>query len=415
MFTEDGSTRSLWTQRKPQGTRPRSSYRFKAVTAALVMASASLTATTATSNASADARGNTFQQRNLVSDRAISNPAQFSAAIIDPAVINPWGIAMGPTSPLWVNNMQFSPNDLITLYQGATSDRDPVVKLGLEVKASAPTGIVFNPTSSFKVRQQGVKAPATFLFNENVFGPGDNDLLAKLTGWSNASSPLPTVTKTKATKAGSAYTGLALVPGKNGPRLLAADNITRTVDIYDGRFRLVHKTGALKRAFVDPNTKKDNIPPYNVTFLKGRVYVTYADFNAIVPGSALSVFTPQGKFIKRLVQANRPGNPLDGPWGMAIAPEHWGHFGGAILVGNVVSGQIQAYNRRNGHLLGTLKDAQGNPLVNVGLWGLAFGNGKIGTPRTLLFAAGIGNDPHDVANLYTHGLVGLIKPVNDGH
>jgi uncharacterized protein (TIGR03118 family) len=409
MNTGDSSAWSMGTQRTANDTRRRNSYRLKAATVAVVMASATLAGTSATASTSAHEKGNTFTQVNLVSDLSTVN-----AELVDPDVQNPWGIAMGPTSPLWVNNMQFGPDNNVTLYKGAAKAHDPIVKLGLVVKADAPTGIVFNPTSSFKVRQNGVKAPATFLFDENVLG--ETDATAMVTGWSNATRPTDTVTKV--TKLHALHTGLALVPGKSkkpgkdGPLLLAADNINRTIDIYDGNFNKVRRTGALKGAFVDPNTKSDKIPPYNVTFLKDRVYVTYFDFNLVTPGSALSVFTPKGKFIKRLARANKPGNPLDAPWGMAVAPDHWGRFGGAILVGNVASGKINAFNRRNGHLLGTLKGPDNMPLVSVGLWGLAFGNGTIGTPNTLLFAAGIGNDPKVLDDsLYFHGLIGLIKPV----
>jgi uncharacterized protein (TIGR03118 family) len=412
-----GDSSAVWsrgTQRSSHETKSRGSYRFRAATVAIVMASTALAGTSATAGTPAHEKGNTFKQVNLVSDLDT-----IGAELVDLDVVNPWGIAMGPTSPLWVNNMRFSPDDKITLYKGATKAGDRIEKLKLVVKASAPTGMVFNPTSSFKVKQDGVKAPATFLFNENVLG--ETSATAKVTGWSNDTNPTSTVTK--ATKQDAIHTGLALVPGKSkkpgkdGPLLLAADNINRTIDIYDGNFKKLHRTGALKGAFVDPNTKKDNIPPYNVTFLKDRVYVAYFDFNLVTPGSAISVFTPKGKFIKRLVKANQPGNPLAAPWGMAIAPNNWGRFGGAILVGNVLSGEIQAFNRRNGHLLGTLKGPDKKPLVNGGLWGLAFGNGTIGTPRTLIFAAGIGNDPRDLnlERLYSHGLVGLIKPVNDKH
>jgi hypothetical protein len=97
---------------------------------------------------------------------------------------------------------------------------------------------------------------------------------------------------------------------------------------------------------------------------------------------------------------------------MAIAPAHWGGFGGALLVGNVGDGRINAFSPRTGHLLGTLKNARGHAIVNPGLWGIAFGNGVIGTPRTLLFAAGIGSAPGGFGDdVYLHGLVGLIRPV----
>jgi hypothetical protein len=80
-------------------------------------------------------------------------------------------------------------------------------------------------------------------------------------------------------------------------------------------------------------------------------------------------------------------------------------------VGNVDDGRINAFDRRDGRFSGTLKDASGEPLVNPGLWGIAFGNGVIGTPRTLIFAAGIGDEVDE--HVYEHGLVGAIEPSDD--
>ena len=99
---------------------------------------------------------------------------------------------------------------------------------------------------------------------------------------------------------------------------------------------------------------------------------------------------------------------------MAIAPKGWGDFGGDLLVGNVDDGTINAFNPRSGNFRGTIKGADGKPLVNLGLWGIEFGNGRIGTPNSLVFAAGIGiTTPNGPAEVYEHGLVGLIEPVAD--
>ena len=87
---------------------------------------------------------------------------------------------------------------------------------------------------------------------------------------------------------------------------------------------------------------------------------------------------------------------------MVMAPAHWGRFGGMLLVGNEDGGRINAFDPATGAFRGPLRDAAGAPLANDGLWGLAFGNGAFGTPRTLIFAAGIDE--------YTHGLVGTISP-----
>jgi uncharacterized protein (TIGR03118 family) len=156
---------------------------------------------------------------------------------------------------------------------------------------------------------------------------------------------------------------------------------------------------------VDKSVK--SLTPYNVAVFGDRVYVAYAAMGQ--PTGAISVFTKQGRLIKSLVKVGQKSNHLDGPWGMAIAPGDWGDFGGDLLVGNVDDGRINAYDPRSGEFEGTLKDEHGNDIVNMGLWGLKFGNGVIGTQRTLVFAAGIGDNPH-APNIYEHGLIGLIVP-----
>ena len=361
-----------------------------------------------------------FTQRDLVSDI----PGR--AELLDPVVKNPWGIAFGPVStptPLWVNN-NFNPasacedcipapEDLltqVTLYQGATSAADPIRKVPLEVTASSPTGIVFNPSSDFAIdRGDGAPTPARFLFNETFLDASGVEPEGRITGWSNvpvppAMTPPTTTTSTDARKDPALPFGLALVPAKGdrGNRLLVADGLNGTVDVYDAQFRQVTTPGL----FVDPKIAATGFVPYNVMFLKKRVYVSYADPEG-GPGGAVSVFKANGKFKKRLATNGEVGT-LQAPWGMAIAPKHWGKFGGRLLVGNVNDGTINVFNRRNGHFKGTLKDAAGDPLVNPGLWGIAFGNGVIGTPNSLIFAAGIGDEVNE--HVYEHGLVGLIEP-----
>ena len=373
---------------------------------AVALATAALGGLASPGTAFAGHEDDAFRQVNLVSD--LPGVAQ----ILDNEVKNPWGIALGPTTPLWVNN-NFNPAlatlcetcfptadqllTKITLYRGANG-HDPITKVPLEVTASLPTGMVFNPTGAFQVTQGGVTAPARFLFAETYLNAAGDDAVGQVTGWSSASSPLPTATaRTAATKDGAFPNGLALVPAEGdegGPRLLV---VSDTIDVYDADFNRVDSPDA----FVDPGLPAD-LAPYNVAFLKGRVYVTYGSESS----GAISVFTREGRFIKRLVT----GAPLVDPWGMTIAPDSWGELGGALLVGNVDDGRINAFNRRNGHLLGTVSDAHGDPLVNPGLWGLAFGNGVIGTPDTLLFAAGIGSEPGGFGpDGYSHGLVGLIE------
>lgn len=336
-----------------------------------------------------------FAQTNLVSD------IPGLAPLLDPDVKNPWGLALGPDTPLWVNN-NFSTTGFrtkVTLYQGATGRGVPFVKVPVEVGASSPFGIVFNPTDGFTVRQGGAPRPARFLFNEAAPGPGGAPI-GELSGWAPA-PVLPRNTEVHVRQPGALYLGLALV---KGPRLLAADTIGGRIDVFDRNFHKLDLSGA----FVDPHPA--GLTPYNVMTLKGRVYVSYSPAGGPGTGpSALSVFAQDGRFIKRLAT----GGVLQDPWGMAIAPPEWGDHGGDLLVGNVDDGRINTFDPQTGAFHGPLRDQKGAPIVNLGLWGLQFGNGVAGTPRTLLFAAGIGKVPGGFEEFYEHGLVGMIKPVDD--
>jgi len=361
---------------------------------------------------SAKAHGDSrmFRQVNLVSD------IPGMATLTDSNVKNPWGIAFGPKktpTPLWVNN-QFNPASdsgrpedqltNITLYSGANGVT-PIAKVPLEVQASSPTGIVFNPTSDFVINQNGTDTAARFLFNENFVTGG------RITGWSPVPPPGSNPTTTTSTDArmdGQFSTGLALVPRHNGvpAHLLAVNGFTAdpVVHEFDTHFADVTRPGR----FHDPTIAREGMIPYNVMFLEGKVYVTY--FNGPAQGGgAISVFNRRGIFLKRLVT----GGHLVAPWGLAISPEGWNGFGRALIVGNVDNGMINAFGLGNGRFRGTLKDAHGHPFVIPGLWGLEFGNGLIGTPRSMIFAAGISSTPGVFGpDTYTHGLVGLIEPLN---
>ena len=353
-----------------------------------------------------------FVQRNLVSD--IRGRAQLT----DRELKNPWGIAFGPTTPAWVTN-QFNPRsacpennpdcipaprDLltkITLYQGANG-QSPISKVDLEVRASSPTGIVFNPTSTFRIDQGDGPVPARFMFNETFVNKAGTAPVGRITGWAPTTPFKTRTTRTGAQKNPALHFGLALVPGKaeqRRARLLAADGLNNTVDVFNARFDRLRK-GHL---FVDRRAEAQGMSPYNVGFLEGKVYVSYVGKKR----GAVSVFRPNGRFQERLVTSRR----LQGPWGMAIAPRRWGGFGHSLLVGNVDDGRINAFGLKTGHFRGTLRARNGDPLVNPGLWGIAFGNGVIGTPRTLLFVAGVGEEVGGLGQeIYEHGLMGAIRP-----
>jgi uncharacterized protein (TIGR03118 family) len=355
----------------------------------------------ASANDGAHHHRNAFRQVNLISD------IRGMAKLTDPAVRNPWGIAFGPTTPLWVaNQFSESPTAPVTVYSGANGQsriQKVILPTGepLEVAASSPTGIVFNDTDAFKIRQDGVRTPARFIFTENFLSSTTPGLASQVTGWSNVPAPAATTTPGSMLKDPAFYTGLAILPAtrRHGPWLLASDFGSGMVDIYNRRYEQRERP----RLFVDNRALDHGLLAYNVmTLTDGRVYVAYGNFG--VPGS-ITVFNKNGKLLKRLVVRDER---LLGPWGMAIAPHSWGRLAGSLLVGNVENGLIVAYNRHNGHNRGALRNEHGRRIVIPGLWGIQFGNGIIGTPRRLIFAAGIGDEQGE--GFYEHGLVGYVRP-----
>ena len=82
-----------------------------------------------------------YAQTNLVSN------IPGTAAVTDPNLINPWGVASSATSPFWVSD---NGNGLSTLYNTAGTPQSLVVTIpSLGTGASAPTGQVFNGSGQF--------------------------------------------------------------------------------------------------------------------------------------------------------------------------------------------------------------------------------------------------------------------------
>jgi uncharacterized protein (TIGR03118 family) len=320
-----------------------------------------------------------FRQTNLVSD------VPGLAALLDPQLVNPWGLASSAGSPLWVSD---AGTGVSTIYNGAGVKQGLVVDILLPTGARAePTGQVFNTAGAFPL---GNGSNALFLF-----ATADGTIA----GWNGAAG---TTALTMVDQTGSAaYTGLGIAGSGATARLYAANFRAGTVDVFDGTFAQI-----LAGAFLDP-TLPAGYAPFNVQNVGGTIYVTYAQVDPGTgeelagPGLGLvDAFDADGVFQRRVIG---PGGALDAPWGLALAPAGFGDFGGALLVGNFGDGRINAFDPATGSLLGALLGPSGTPLENEGLWGLRFGNGgNGGDPGVLFFAAGIDDE--------THGLLGAIAP-----
>jgi uncharacterized protein (TIGR03118 family) len=317
---------------------------------------------------------NKYHQANLVSD------IPGVARITDKHLVNPWGISAGPSSPLWVSD---NGSNVSTLYQGGVNGSIPqIVPLTVNIPGGAPTGTVFNPTSDFVVHVGSQSAPANFIFDSES---------GRITAWSGAVSG--TNAKTEFTSSTGVYKGLALASVGKANYLYAANFHDATIDVFNGKFAKVTLPGG----FTDSRIPK-GYAPFNVQLLGGQLYVSYAKQNAArhddVPGPGfgfVDVFDTTGHLVHRLIAHGA----LNAPWGLALAPAGFGAFAGDLLVGNFGDGAIHAYDPSHANALkGQLKNEDGNPIVIDGLWALGFGNGTMGTPKSLLFTAGIAGEAH---------------------
>jgi len=114
----------------------------------------------------------------------------------------------------------------------------------------------------------------------------------------------------------------------------------------------------------------------------------------------IDMFGNGGHFLGRLGTRG----PLDSPWGIALAPQGFGRWAGALLIGNFGNGHINVYNPtvlRHGHL-GQMLRPSGRPMVIPGLWGLMAGNGNAAKTSEVLFSAGPADE--------SHGLLGKFVP-----
>jgi uncharacterized protein (TIGR03118 family) len=339
---------------------------------------------------------NEFRQTNLISNRTDQG-----AQVVDPNLKNPWGVAMSPTSPLWVANNNSGTATIYTITPGgkmAASTGNVVTLPGGRPSTGdgpSPTGQVFNPTDDFVVTSKAGRGPAMFIFSAEA---------GQISAWSPKADPFVNKMATAQVEFSSptaVYKGLALARAEGHDYLYATNFHDDTVDVFNSKFRLVHLEGNFRDRHLPPG-----FAPFGIQEIEGLLYVTFALQNAAKhddvagPGNGfIDIFTNEGFLVKRLVS----GGDLNSPWGLTEAPDGFGPFGDKLLVGNFGDGLIHAFGEFSGRPLGALLNEKGRPIQIDDLWSLRFGTKTTGGTRTLLFSAGI-NDEMD-------GLVGSINAV----
>ena len=327
-----------------------------------VLALAVTTFTTATAHAQ-------YAQTNLVSN------IPGLAAFTDPDLQNPWGMSFSNGSPFWISD---NGTGLSTLYNGLGVKSPLVVTIPLPTGGqSAPTGQVFNNAAAFQL-SNGSNAAFLFATEDGT-----------IAGW-NGAAGTTAITMVDNSQFAS-YKGLAISGSGTTARLYAANFATGRVDVWDGSFT------PIPGGFVDPLLPA-GYAPFNVQNVGGNIVVTYAvvdpgtgDDVAGAGNGVVDVYDANGVLLRRLSS----GGALNSPWGVALAPSGFGPFGNALLVGNFGDGTINAYDFFTGAMLGTLTDGSGMPIVNDGLWAIAFGNhSATADPNALYLTAGL-NDEAD--------------------
>lgn len=335
---------------------------------------------------SAPAFAQKYVQVNLVSD------IPGMAVVTDKRMVNPWGIANGPTSPFWINQNGVGLSSLYTKdgtpFSALRSVRIPPPQGS--TGTSAPTGIVFNGTADFVVSGNGSSGPSVFIFATED---------GTISGWNPQVALHHSVLGVDNSGIGAVYKGLAFAHTANGNFIYAANFFDGSVEMYDTNFQLV-------KTFTDI-TLPPGYAPFGIQRIGGFLYVTFAkqddDKKDDVAGAGhgfVDVFNFQGQMVKRFAS----GGVLNSPWGLAKAPSNFGKFSGDILVGNFGNGHINAFDPSTGAFVGALRDVNNKVISIDGLWALTFGNGGSTGPRNaLFFTAGLDDE--------AHGLFGVFKPI----
>jgi uncharacterized protein (TIGR03118 family) len=389
-----------------------------------ILASASLVAICTVAGAAARADdGNDPSNRYVVNNLTSDLPGV--APNTDPVLQNAWGVAFTPAaSPFWVSD---NATGCSTLYDGTglPQPQPPAAPMPLQVKIplpdgsvttackhndpknpsnptpAAPTGLVWNPTTTFLVPNQSPDKPAIFIFDTED---------GTISAWAGGLTPPDqAVLAVDNSPNNSVYKGLVFGVNKQGVFLYATDFHNAKIDVFapngSSGFQPASST-QIPGSFTDPDIPA-GFAPFGIQNINGNLFVTYAKQklpdkhdDVAGPGNGfVDIYDTDGNLLRRFAS----GRPLNSPWGVARASFAFGRFSGDVLVGNFGNGQINAFDS-NGNFRGTLRDDKGKPIVIDGLWTLTLGGGRNSSSDTLYFTAG--------PNGETDGLFGTITPAS---
>ncbi|HET6881721.1 MAG TPA: TIGR03118 family protein [Pirellulales bacterium] len=322
-----------------------------------------------------------YLQLSLASDTAGTALAQ------DPNLVGPWAAVVDTnnTGALWVVDGGSGVATHYTGAAGASPTPFQTYSTAIGSVGSQPMGEVVNASSSFALPKGG---PADLLFASKD---------GSISGWN---SSVPSSAQTGHGPTSAVYTGLAL----DNDLLYATDFQDGRIDAFDSSFNPTSLSGT----FTDPNLPAGDAP-FNIANLGGTLLVSYAPQSGVA-GGVIDDFNYDGTFVKRLAT----GGSLNAPWGMVLAPQTFGEFGGDLLVANTGDGKINAFDPNSGAYQGTVSNPAGNPLVVNGLHGLTFGNDtNAGSSNVLFFTAVGAGGQHGVLGQIVSALSNPIPRLGD--
>ncbi|MHB9841614.1 TIGR03118 family protein [Paraburkholderia terrae] len=294
-----------------------------------------------------------FKSTILGSDGSVAAPH------VAPNLQNSWGIAFGPTTPVWVsdNNTQksslYDGNDVVQSLVVTTTGRKRSTRESDRHRFQQHHGL--RRHSEWRNRQRGI----------HFCHPRRHDR-----------------------GAGAAeYTGLAIASNAGTSMLYVADFHNGKVDMFDKTFMKISAVGA----FSDP-TVPAGFNLFGIQAVGTTIYVAYAKLGpdghrdqSGAGNGVVDAFDTAGHLIRRIATTA----PLNSPWGIAMALANFGAFSNDLLIGNFGDGTINAFDPATGESKGPLTQADGSEVTQPGLWSLAFGNNADNQPsNTLFFAAG---------------------------
>src|SRR5262249_2410598 len=157
----------------------------------------------------------TFTQTNLVTDdqAALANAGLTPAAHTDPNLVNPWGMALGTNSGLWVAE---NGTGMAESFDGTGQVIPPAITIPGPggIGTSPPTGVATNATGGFVISSGPEAGPATELFATED---------GTIAGWNSSVDPTHAVVAVDNSASGAVYKGLALGFNASGAFLFATN------------------------------------------------------------------------------------------------------------------------------------------------------------------------------------------------